>query len=917
MSTKTGQVMTLANSIIGVSILAMPYCFKQCGIVLSILLLFLSSILSRFACHFLLKAAVITRRRNYEFLAFHVFGSTGKLGVELAIIGFLLGTCIAFFVVMGDLGPAIISSMLGLHKSDTLRTSIVVGMAVFVVLPLGLLRNVDSLSSLCTGAVAFYVCLILKVMGEATGPLISGDWLNQVNFWRPEGILQCVPIFSMALFCQTQLFEIFDTIPNASLDKVNAVIRIAINMCTAVYISVGFFGYVAFSKENITGNILVSLSQTMSSEVIKLGFVFSVAVSFPLVIFPCRASLYSLLYRSAQPPIYDMAASHVPEGRFKLLTFGIVGISLVVGLLLPNIERVLGIIGSTIGITICIITPALLLGNTARHPKDRLISQIIMWSGAVIMILGTYAHILSAGQPGGSNTGLEQAPNQVLDNAIDRINEQPPGVMEFQSLQSSESIRKVIEMSEEKAINQHSESLRERIKSNMSPQSGLKNKIQNLGKDNEFDSPQVKDSKVSVPTSNSGGELKVAKVNEQMPEPPGQGDTKEKHQEPPVPVEAVVKKVSSEPVAPVKISKSISNEPKVVKKKIKPKEQFMSQKNKTNVVSSNKEQEVNQDAIRHEDAESALEAKDDGEKIIAIAKAGPKDNEVDEQKKKAEEQKLIETLKEHQEVQRDMLNEQQRILQELKKHEHGQPKPSSDVKDSPAKPKPAEDLADSDLTAKESNGIPVLTEKKLPQDTLSMKIPNNSAQGNQKPQPPVPLVSEGKAMESNVKGLKVRNAAPIIPIPLAYSAKASRSPLPPKLSSQEADPKPAARDILESGSVRLEREKRDLVNITIVESEQGAGIGPVDKEAQKQVDNELNSFENTDNECAKKGSATPSNNLKLKEAPILELKTPAFISEPRVEMHSDLHDDDKKFPSNGFPIPSTNQVNSVQSKERQ
>lgn len=76
-------------------------------------------------------------------------------------------------------------------------------MAVFVVLPLGLLRNVDSLSSLCTASIAFYLCLVLKVIGEAMGPMVSGDWLNQVNFWRPEGVLQCLPIFSMALFCQT------------------------------------------------------------------------------------------------------------------------------------------------------------------------------------------------------------------------------------------------------------------------------------------------------------------------------------------------------------------------------------------------------------------------------------------------------------------------------------------------------------------------------------------------------------------------------------------------------------------------------------------------------------------------------------------------------------------------------------------
>lgn len=61
--------------------------------------------------------------------------------------------------------------------------------------------------------------------------------------------------FSISHF--RQLFEIFDTVPNAALDKLNATIRVAVNMCTAMYIFVGFFGYVAFSKENISGMFAV------------------------------------------------------------------------------------------------------------------------------------------------------------------------------------------------------------------------------------------------------------------------------------------------------------------------------------------------------------------------------------------------------------------------------------------------------------------------------------------------------------------------------------------------------------------------------------------------------------------------------------------------------------------------------------
>ena len=48
-------------------------------------------------------------------VAFHSFGSVGKLAVEFRIIGPLIGTCIAFYVTIGDLAPAIISKMTGLE----------------------------------------------------------------------------------------------------------------------------------------------------------------------------------------------------------------------------------------------------------------------------------------------------------------------------------------------------------------------------------------------------------------------------------------------------------------------------------------------------------------------------------------------------------------------------------------------------------------------------------------------------------------------------------------------------------------------------------------------------------------------------------------------------------------------------------
>ena len=155
----------------------------------------------------------------------------GKFLVELFIIGFLVGTCIAFFVIMGDLGPQIVRKVID-KKPEDIRTSLLITTSIFIVLPLGLLRNIDSLSTLCTATIIFYLCLVLKIITESMQHIFAGDWYEHVYYWRPSGILQCIPIFSMALFCQTQLFEIYETIPNVSLEKMNEVVRGALNICT-------------------------------------------------------------------------------------------------------------------------------------------------------------------------------------------------------------------------------------------------------------------------------------------------------------------------------------------------------------------------------------------------------------------------------------------------------------------------------------------------------------------------------------------------------------------------------------------------------------------------------------------------------------------------------------------------------------
>lgn len=137
-----------------------------------------------------------------ELMALHVFGASGKLMVELCTIGYLMGTCVAYFVVVGDLGPQIVSKTLDMERTESMRVWIMLLVTLVCVLPLGLLRNVDSLSVVCTASVGFYLVLVLKVMTEAREQIFGGEWLAGVHLWRWSGVLQCLPIFSLSLSCQ-------------------------------------------------------------------------------------------------------------------------------------------------------------------------------------------------------------------------------------------------------------------------------------------------------------------------------------------------------------------------------------------------------------------------------------------------------------------------------------------------------------------------------------------------------------------------------------------------------------------------------------------------------------------------------------------------------------------------------------------
>ena len=308
-SSSFGAGFNFVNSIVGAGIIGMPIAIKESGFFMGIFLLVLVAFLIDRSVILLVECGTKAGKTNLEDLTGHLFGRRGHTLATIFMFMYAYGAMVAYMLIIGDTVPVVLRYTFGNGSLD--RDAVVVLVALCIILPLSLLRDMSSLAYSSMLSISADFVMILFVLCNAPIAarrddiqVTSADF-NFISYQIFEGI----GTFSFAFVCQHNTFIVFDSMAHPTLHNWKKVAHGSLAVAGSMCLTLGLAGYLNFGAQT-EGDILNNFSESGGS------------LSPPLLVM-CHSSLMSL-YRFPHVGCPRSArlddGVHVPHGALRVST---------------------------------------------------------------------------------------------------------------------------------------------------------------------------------------------------------------------------------------------------------------------------------------------------------------------------------------------------------------------------------------------------------------------------------------------------------------------------------------------------------------------------------------------------------------------------------------------------------------------
>ncbi|KAK8791943.1 hypothetical protein WA158_005320 [Blastocystis sp. Blastoise] len=344
-----GSIINISNNIFGSGLLTLPYIFRMFSFFPAIIVITCVFFLSLFSFILLAKTCNMTRQYNYRDMCTILFGKAWGYVVQVIMLLYATGSCIAYATVIGDNFVGVFQNFFPDIEFLHTRVYVVCLIILLFIFPISFFKNLNGLK----------FTSFLALIG--VGICISVTIIEECNFGQVNSTVKWFDITASSFSALPMICVAFNTHYNApryyyelkdrSIPKLRYILLCSFGIGLLFYIIIGIAGYLQFGVE-AQGNILLNYDiYSIFATLGRLGMGICIVFSYPLAYMSVRNSLHILVF----PNVNEESILY----RLLCSVF-IISITVFLSLVIGNIETIVGFNGSLFGGIIVFVIPGFL-----------------------------------------------------------------------------------------------------------------------------------------------------------------------------------------------------------------------------------------------------------------------------------------------------------------------------------------------------------------------------------------------------------------------------------------------------------------------------------------------------------------------------------------------------------------------------
>lgn len=370
----------LLKTAIGSGILTYPYLFKSYGIIFTILISLIASLLSFTGLAlYIVCSNKIDGNITLSSLASSIIPKS-KFFADFAICFKCFGVAISYLIIIRQLFPPVLVYIFG--NQFFTQPAIALFMFLIVTAPLSYITKIDKLKYTSFCGLFCILVVILTVIYKLFhyGPV---EW-ESVKFVTQPSILWLTGIGKLvfSFTCHQNMFTVQNEMRDSNLKKMVLLAFCTISSALVIYIIFGLFNYLIYGNI-ITDNILSAYPPDGLTLFVQALYVFVMGFSYPLQINPCRLYITEMLSIENTKQKGLSVISIMITTMLLASTYAIAATGIQLGV-------VYSVIGATASSLVCLIFPAIFYLNIGGKKNGSL--QCLSW---VLIVFGTMIFVSS------------------------------------------------------------------------------------------------------------------------------------------------------------------------------------------------------------------------------------------------------------------------------------------------------------------------------------------------------------------------------------------------------------------------------------------------------------------------------------------------------------------------------------------